>query len=167
MQWVGTIGALWGGAGIFGILGLAVYRLVPRAVAAYETGLSGWQWIIALGFCGFMAYAEGYRGFQLRFSPRTAARIRYLRDHPSLGRSLLAPLFALGLFHATRKTKVTAWVLTLGILSLVMLVHRLDQPWRGIVNAGVVLGLSWGMLSLARCIHRAWDGVDYSPEVGP
>jgi hypothetical protein len=83
MQWVGTIGALWGGAGVFGILGLAVYRLVPRAVAAYETGLSGWQWIIALGFCGFMAYAEGYRGFQLRFSPRTAARIRYLRDHPS------------------------------------------------------------------------------------
>ena len=165
MSWVGTIGALWGGAGVVGMLGLAIYRLASRAVAAYEMGPTGWQWTIAVGFWAFMIYTEGYRGFQLRFSPRTAARIRYLRDHPNPLRSLLAPLFVIGFFHATRRTRVTAWVLTLGIALLVVLVQRLDQPWRGIVDAGVVLGLGWGTLSLAWCIHRAWSGVDYRPEV--
>ncbi len=158
---------LWGGASVLGMLGFAIFRLAPRAVAAYEMGLTGWQWTIAVVFCVFMAYSEGYRGFQLRFCPRTAARIRYLRDHPSLVRSLLAPLFSMGFFHATRRTKVLAWVLTVGIVVLVTLVHRLDQPWRGIIDAGVVLGLSWGVLSLAWCIHRALGepGVDDSPEV--
>ena len=35
----------------------------------------------------------------------------------------------------------------------------------GMIDAGVVLGLGWGTLSLAWCIHRAWGGADYSPEV--
>ena len=64
-------------------------------------------------------------------------------------RSLFAPLFAMGFFHATRATKITAYVLTLAIVVLVILVHRLDQPWRGIIDAGVVVGLGWGVLSLA------------------
>jgi hypothetical protein len=167
MQWIGTIGMVWGGVGVFGLLGFAIYRLAPRAVAAYEMGLTPGQWAITVGFCVFMAYSEGYRGFQQKFSPRTAARIRYLRDHPSLVRSLLGPLFSIGLFHATRRTKLLAWILTVGIVLLVLLVHRLDQPWRGIIDAGVVLGLSWGVLSLAWCIFRVLGrrGADYSPEV--
>ena len=167
MQWVGTIGMVWGGVGVLGMIGFAIYRLAPRAAVAYEMGLTPWQWAITVVFCVFMAYSEGYRGFQLRFSPRTAARIRYLRDHPSLVRSLLAPLFSIGLFHATRRTKLLAWMLTVGIVLLVTLVHRLDQPWRGIIDAGVVLGLTWGALSLAWCIHRALGPhpASCSPEV--
>jgi hypothetical protein len=117
-----------------------------------------------------MAYTEGYRGFQKQFSPRTAARVRYLRDRPDGLRSLLAPLFAMGFFHATRRTKIVAFALTFGILILVMLVHRLEQPWRGIIDASVVLGLSWGVVSLAASMVAALGRPDYtaSPEVpGP
>jgi len=32
---------------------------------------------------------------------------------------------------------------TAAIVVLVLLVHRLEQPWRGIVDAGVVTGLTW------------------------
>jgi hypothetical protein len=151
---VGQLGIVWGIVGIVALLSSAIYRLGQRAVAAYEGGLTPVQWTIAAFVCVGMAYAEGYRGFQMRFSPRTASRIRYLRDRPSVLRSLLAPLFAMGFFHADRRTKITAYVLTFGIVILVVLVHRLDQPWRGIIDAGVVVGLTWGLLSLAWSTFR-------------
>jgi hypothetical protein len=161
------LGAGWGVLGVTGLLAAAIYRLTPIALAAYEGTLSRGQWWFAGLFCVAMLYAEGYRGFQLRFSPRTAARIRYLRDRPRLLHSLLAPLFAMGFFHATRRTKITAYALTATMLVLVLLVYRLDQPWRGIVDSGVVLGLAWGVLSLLSWTVLSLTATDFdvSPRV--
>ena len=89
-----------------------------------------------------MAYTEGYRGFQVSFSPRTAARIRHLRDRPVVAHAVLAPLFAMGFFRAARRTKLTTWVLTTSVVILIVLVQPLDQPWRGIVDSGVVAELT-------------------------
>jgi hypothetical protein len=162
-RFIGTLGASWGAVGVFGLLLFAIYRLTPRALEAYRDGLSTGQWLIAAVVLVFMAYAEGYRGFQTRFSPRTAARIRYLRDRPRVVHTALAPLFAMGYFHATRRTRIVAYSLTLGIMTLVILVHRLDQPWRGIIDAGVVLGLGWGVISLAACVYQALSRETYQP----
>jgi len=145
------------------LLGGAIYRLTPLAIDAFRTGLSAGQWALTAAFTLFMAYSEGYRGFQMRFSPRTAARIRYLRDCPAPLRSLLAPLFAMGFFHARRRTQITAWALTTGVVILVVLVQRLEQPWRGIVDTGVVLGLSWGVLSLSWSIVQALTCREFAP----
>jgi hypothetical protein len=157
----------WGVLGVTGLLVFAVYRLAPMAFEAFETGLTPFQWLATILVVAGMAYAEGYRGFQLKFSPRTAARIRYLRDRPSLRHSLLAPLFAMGFFHAARRTKITAFAVTISVIALVILVQLLDQPWRGIVDAGVVVGLSWGILSLAVCVFAAVtrETYDVSPEL--
>jgi len=162
------LGAAWGAVGITAVLVLAIVRIGPRALAAYETHLDTTQWIVAVVFAVFMAYSEGYRGFQLRFSPRTAARVRYLRDRPDLLRSLLAPFFAMGFFHANRRTRAVAYGFSLGIVVLVLLVRMLEQPWRGIVAMGVVLGLTWGIVSLAASIVTALTRDEYpvSPEVG-
>ena len=162
------MGATWGAVGVTGVLVFAIVRIGPRALAAYTAGLDSTQWIVAIVFAVFMAYSEGYRGFQLRFSPRTAARVRYLRDRPDLLRSLLAPLFAMGFFHANRRTRTVAYGVSLGIVVLVLLVRWLEQPWRGIVSMGVVLGLTWGTVSLAASIVTALTRDEYpvSPEVG-
>jgi len=151
-RFVGLIGVAWATLGVAGLLSFAIYRLYPKAVAAYHGGLSTGQWLLTGAVCVGMAYAEGYRGFQTRFSPRTAARIRYLPDRPDLVLSLFAPLFAMGFIHANRRTRST---------------QQLGQPWRGIVDAGVVIGLSWGVLSLAWCIVKALGRPDFevSPEV--
>jgi hypothetical protein len=95
-----------------------------------------------------MAYAEGYRAFQQRFSPRVVARAKYLMSHPAFFRVVFAPIFCMGFFHATKKRKITSVSVTAGIILLVLLVRAVPQPWRGIVDLGVVVGLTWGIVSI-------------------
>ena len=163
---IGVLGAAWGIVGVLAILLFAIYRLSAHVLVAFEAGLSTGQWLIAAALTVFMAYTEGYRGFQLKFSPRTAARILYIRDRPDGLRTLLAPLVAMGFLHATRRRIIATYALTLGIVALVVLVRQADQPWRGIINVGVVVGLAWGVISLAVSIVRAFTRADFgvSPE---
>lgn len=164
---MGVIAAIWGFSGVTVLLGFAIWRLAPRAAEALQFPLTGLQWVFLVGFALFMLVAEGYRGFQKKFSPRTAARVKYLHDHPRTLHVLLAPLFCMGYFFAKRKTRITAIALTLGIVLLVVLVSLLPQPWRGLVDFGVVLGLSYGILSFAVFTVQSFLVKDYphSPEV--
>ncbi len=164
---MGEFGALWGFSGVAGLLGYAIYRLAPRAAEALNAPLTTAQWVFLVGFALFMLVAEGYRGFQKKFSPRTAARVKYLRDHPRFVHVVFAPLFCMGYFFAKRRTQITAISLTVGIVLLVVLVGYLPLPWRGLVDFGVVLGLGYGMLSFAVFTLTALVGKDFphSPEV--
>lgn len=137
------------------LLVTAIYRLAPIALRAYDGDLSPGSWAAAIGFTAFMAYSEGYRGFQRGFSPRTAERVRRLRDRPDVVNVALAPLVAIGYLRSDRRLKIRVYSLTAGIIVVVLLVHRLEQPWRGIIDTGVVVGLTWGVLSLAWCIVQA------------
>ena len=101
-----------------------------------------------------MAYLEGYRGFQQGFSPRAAARVRHLRDHASWLETVLAPLFVMSYFHAHRRRQIISLLLTSLIICLVLVVRLIPQPWRGIIDLGVVAGLTWGVLSLAVCVWK-------------
>ncbi len=143
------LAAAWGVVGVMGIVLFAVVRLVPYVIDALVIGLAAWQWLLLLISVVFMAWSEGYKGFQLKFSPRVAARALHLYRHSTSWQTrLLAPLFCIGYFGASRRVLIGAWVGTTGIVLLVLLVHQLEQPWRGILDAGVVAGLSWGLISL-------------------
>ena len=163
----GTAGAIWGLTGVFLLLGSAIYRLTPLTIAAFAHTLFWYHWISLALVVLFMAFAEGYRGFQQRFSPRVAARARYLRAHPRPLHVLLAPLFCMGYFHATRRRKITSISVTMGIVLLIVLVHFSPQPWRGIIDAGVVVGLVWGVVSLIIFSIQAFTSAEfgYSPDV--
>lgn len=164
---MGLLGALWGLLGVTALLGSAVGRLLPKAVEALRSPLSPLQWISLLGWVGFMAFAEGYRGFQQGFSPRVAARARYLRDRPTALRVLLAPFFVMAYFGAPARRRVVALGVTSFVVLLVVLVRHVPQPWRGIIDAGVVVGLAWGLLTVllesVRALGSAGPAVD--PEV--
>lgn len=162
-----VLGVIWGVVGVSALLLRAIIGLSPRAWNAIESGLSAWQWIVLVTWTLFMLITEGYRGFQKKFSPRTAARVKYLRDHPSLVRVLLAPIFCMGFFHANKKTRIIAYSLTLGIVMLVLAVTFLcPDPWRGIIDCGVVLGLTWGLISFWIYTYKALTqrGFPHSPE---
>lgn len=141
-------------------------RLGQMALDLPLLSLSWYHWAALVASIGFMGFAEGYRGFQQGFSPRVAARIRYLSQNVTPVRLLLAPLFCMGFFHIQRRRQIVTICLTLGIIGLVQLVSLLDQPWRGIVDAGVVTGLIWGLISLALFTIQAFSSsaFSHSPE---
>jgi hypothetical protein len=99
----------------------------------------------------FFAYVEGYKGFQLKFAPLVVKRSFSLvigSRQGSVWNYLVAPLYSMGLVHATRKRLITSWSVTLGVAAVVALVKRLPGVWRCIMDAGVVVGLTYGTLSI-------------------
>lgn len=154
--WLRALAALWGIAGIVAVLLYAAFNLAGYALEAVAGGLSPLEWCLLAANCAFMAWAEGYRGFQLRFSPRVAARALHVFEYPTPLRQLFAPLFCTGYFGATARLQRTVWIGTLLIVLAVLLFNQVPQPWRGILDAGVVVGLSWGTVSLPVAAWATW-----------
>lgn len=161
-----SLAAFWGVAGFLLILVQAIYRLGLLALEPIEQGqMHTWTWGLYALSIGFNGYAEGYRGFQLAAAPRIVARAMHLARHPRPLHVALAPLFCAGLFHATRRRLIATWILYLGIVAIVIVVRQLDQPWRGIIDVGVVIGLTWGAISILIYYVRALAG--RPPQVSP
>lgn len=149
---------MWGVIGVLGLLSQATWRLAPLAWEAMQSGLSTVQWVLLVVWVLVMAHAEGYRGFHRRFSPRVAARAQHLWSEATVVRTIFAPFFCMSLFGASRRGMIVARSLVTGIVGLVLLVRMLPQPWRGIVDAGVVVGLAIGTASILYYVGRAMTG---------
>jgi hypothetical protein len=154
----GLLVASWAVGGFTLIIASAVLRLLPHAFDAIRTGLSALQWIILILWSLFMLFSEGYRGFQKQFSPRFATRLQYLLNKPGRYDLILAPFYCMCYFHAPKKRVITSWSLTLGIVLLVIIVRLFPQPWRGIIDVGVVLGLLYGLIWVYILTLRVVDG---------
>lgn len=155
LSWV----SWWGLSGVFFLLGGAITRLSPLVVDAFaDHSLSWYHWAFLLPWLGFMGYSEGYRGFQLGYSPRVVARALALRDTRHPGLVVAAPIVVLGYVYGTRKRVIVAWSVTLAVVGLVLIVRQLAQPWRGLVDLGVILGLAWGLLCVVWNILRVLRG---------
>lgn len=148
------IASLWGTGGFVYVLVKSVRKIVPIAaepfVEAAPAPLTQFQLAAYILTCIWFAYVEGYKGFQLKFSPLVVSRSLTLRpfDGSPIHHILLAPFYSMGLFHATKKRKIVSWSVSLGVAAVVAGVKKLPYPWRNIVDAGVVVGLTWGMISI-------------------
>jgi hypothetical protein len=141
--------ASWGVLGVVMLLCRPLYQLTPIALEPIvSSSLTVPHWMLLLAWVAFNAYAEGYLGFHQKFSPRVVGRALELGRNPTLLRVVLAAPYCIGLFDAPRKTMVTSWTLVFVIAGVVYGVRYLAQPWRGIIDAGVVVGLGIGLLSL-------------------
>jgi len=119
------------------------------ALELENSAMSEVQWLALVFSVIYMSYAEGYKGFHLGFAPRVVVRARYLANNPRPLHVLLAPLFCMGYIYATRKRQILSFALTTMIICFVLIARSMPQPWRGIVDAGVVVGLGLGVLSIA------------------
>lgn len=167
-KWAGPIGAVWGVIGLVLILGVPVFRLFQKFLEAWETKATWgiWQWSLLIGFVAFMAYTEGYKGFQKAFSPRCAVRAKHLKDHPTWLRVVLAPLFLMAFFAATKKRLIVSYAITAMVIGFVLIFHLVPQPWKGILDVGVVVGLTWGLISFLLFLAPAFSGrLQMDPEV--
>jgi hypothetical protein len=154
-----TLTGVWGIVGVAALLIQAIVRLTPLAIEPFEAGMLGaFHLVLLAAWVLFAVYTEGYRAFQKQFTPRVVARAQYLSAHPRLLHVVLAPAFCMGFFHATRKRMIVSWAVTLSIVAVIVGVKMLAQPWRGIIDAGVVLALGWGVIALAYFTVRALGG---------
>ena len=150
-----SIAYTWGIGGVLLLLVFAIYRLAPMAFALQQINLSLLHWGSLIFSVCYMAYAEGYKGFHLGFAPRVVSRATYLFQNPKLSHTLLAPLFCMGYFHTTRKRQLLSLGLTIMIVCFILIARQLPQPWRGILDAGVVVGLGIGISSIGYFLMRS------------
>ena len=166
---LGTIGTIWGAAGAITLLSFAIGRMAGHSIEAFsgDYELRIWHYLVGGVWLFFMAYSEGYKGFQKGYSPRVASRALYLRDKCTWLRLILAPLFCLGFINSTRRRKIVIFVLLIVITLIVMLFKHIPQPWRGVLDLGVVVGLGWGAIATLVFLVKFWmaDEVTFDPEV--
>jgi hypothetical protein len=155
----------WSLLGVLAVLADAILRLSPIALQALGSGLAATEWIFLAGWTAGMAFFEGYQGFHRRFAPVVVARAWHLAEHPRGWHVALAPLFCMGFFHGSRARLARSWLLTLGIVALVLGIRAMPQPWRGLIDAGVVVGLSWGSVSILVHAVRASRGQLVDPQL--
>lgn len=141
-------GFLWGVGGILVLLTFAVLRLGAVALEALAFPLDPGHWALLVAWVPYMLWAEGYKGFFCGFAPRVVARAHHLHGHPVPWHVVFAPLYCMGYIHATRRRRFLSLALTVMIICFVWLARMLPQPWRGIVDAGVVAGLIAGIVSI-------------------
>ncbi len=151
--------AAWAVLGVSAIIGNAIVRLTPLAVEAvrdYE--LSPLQLLVLVGWTAGSLYSEGYKGFQKAFAPRVVARAMHLARHPRPLFVAFAPLFAMSFFHAKRSRLIFTYAFLTLLICMILTVQTFPQPWRGIVDVGVVAGLVYGVASMLVYFVRAIAG---------
>ena len=164
---LGIVAACWASAGLAGLLLYAIVRLTDVVVAGIAFPWDWRHWALAFLNAAFMAWSEGYRGFQRQFSPRTAARVKWLLHNASPVEAALAPLFAMGYVNATPRRMAGTYLLTVFVAGAIIVVHMLPQPWRGALDIGVVIGLTWGLASFVQALRSTFaaEGLPVSPEL--
>ena len=101
----------WGVCGFLGIIGSAIGRLTKVAIVpVLQRDLTLLQWGMFGSMMAGFAFFEGYKAFQLKFSPMLVQRAMTLsREGTPLHHIALAPFYSMGLFHATKKRRIIAW----------------------------------------------------------
>jgi hypothetical protein len=149
-----TLGSFWGSFGVIMILANSIKRIVPIALEpllpSATPPLTSFQMGAYIFMCLYFAYVEGYKGFQLKFSPLVVSRSLTLKPFQGspIHHVIFGPFYSMGLFHATKRRQIISWSVSTGVLLIVAAVKRLPYPWRNIIDAGVVVGLTWGSLSI-------------------
>jgi len=145
----------WGALGLAAILFEAAARLGAHAMRAIGAGLTIAQWSVLAGGAVVMTYIEGYRVFHRREARGVVVRARWSARRLRGARAWAAPLYALGLMgrHRARARRVAA-----AIVAAIVVVRALPDPWRGIVDAGIVPALAWGGLAIVARYARTLGG---------
>ena len=119
------------------------------------------HWLSLLLTSIFFAYYEGYKGFQLAWSPMLVKRTYHFASmsKPAIAPTksfyidcsialILGPMLAGGFICGTKRRYILSWGITLFIMIFVMIIRVLsnNSPWKCFIDIGVVIGLTWGLV---------------------
>jgi len=152
----GFLATIWAIIGLLALLAFACWRLSAYTIESFSMPLTWLHWVVFVAWTLFMAHGEGYKGFQLKFSPRFAARCKYLLTNATWLQTITAPLFCMAYFHSSKKRMIATWALTAMIVCFIFAFRLIPQPWKGLLDFGVVFGLAWGMVSTIYFCFKAF-----------
>lgn len=151
--------SVWAIVGVVALLGRAISRLAVYVAEAVSGGQIGALHVVfAVGWTVFMVWSEGHRGFHRGFSPRVAGRALAMQGERRWYYVVLAPLVAIGFLNSTPGRKLRSGLVMVAVVCAILLVRLLPQPWRGLVDIGVIAGLGWGVGSLLYWFVRGLRG---------
>lgn len=145
----------WAIAGVVFLFAEAAWRLGARGVEVVRGGLTPFEWLALVAITATFLYGEGYRALQRKWVPYVLARAERLRAEPRLRYRVAAPLYAMSLIDPVRSAVLRAWAGVAAIVLAVLIVSRLPDPWRGIVDVAVAAALVWGASALLYGAGRA------------
>jgi hypothetical protein len=144
----GQLVRLWAVVGVAALFARASWQLGQRGVATVAAGLDPLEWFILTALTVAFVYGEGYRALQRKWIPHVFARIGRLgRERVAVYR-LLAPLYAMSLVGAAKQAMLRAWLGVAAIVGAVLVVSRLPDPWRGMIDVAVASALVWGLAAI-------------------
>ena len=138
-----------------------VLLLKNKEVWEKSDNLNTWHWIVLAFILVFFSYCEGYRGFQLAWSPMLVKRSYHFSAVASpiydLTKNIytdrvidfiLGPMLAGGFICGTRRRLALSWGITIFVCILILLMRYMSDllPWKCFIDTGVVVGLSWGFI---------------------
>ncbi|NNC54497.1 MAG: hypothetical protein HKO07_02110 [Pseudomonadales bacterium] len=164
LQTANPIAAAWAIAGFSALMLQAIYKLLTISIDAFNYSFSKIHWLALIANIVFMAYSEGYKGFQRGFSPRFAHRARHVYLQGTFVERTLAPFYCMNFFNAPVRRMIVSYLLLLMILVFIFLFQRIPLPWRGILDAGVVVGLAWGLASTLHACFQIFSTKNLSLE---
>jgi hypothetical protein len=141
---MGIVGATWGIAGFLMVLAYAIIQLATPAAEAFSHPLRWYHWAALAASLCFFLYVKGFRAFQRGLSRRVVTRAFSLRAEPDVLRVVLAPFYCMGFFGAGARRRVIMITLTLVMVGFILFFSRINQPWRGIIDFGLVASFAWG-----------------------
>lgn len=140
---------VWGVTQVLSTFSNAIRRLAPVAYEPIQKNdMLPYQWGLYVAWSAYMIYVEGYKAFQKKTAPMVVSRAFSIADKPTVLNVVLAGPYSMGMFGASKKRMIIAWGIMAGVFSLTKLVKLLPYPYRSIVDAGVVLGLSYGSIAI-------------------
>lgn len=157
---------IWGVGGAMALLSWGVARVWPHAWEPVLDGsLTAFHWALYAFMIVFNAWTEGYKTFQKSITPRVLARAQYVTDHPERVSALAIPFFVAGFFGMQRRALIVRYIVLAVIVAIIVGMRFVPQPWRGIVDAGVVVGLGWGVIAMGVGLVRMLMG--WKPDSDP
>ncbi|MBT3756892.1 MAG: hypothetical protein HOK80_08665 [Candidatus Cloacimonetes bacterium] len=134
--------------GVIAIFSSAIYRLYPHVKESMSLEFSALNWTVLAAYLIVMIVGKGYFALHRGFVPRVIVRSEQIISNGNLIDKLLAPLYCMGFFKAPKKRMIISYLMILFIISFLVSASKIVQPWRGIIDLGVIVGLSLGIISL-------------------
>lgn len=156
----------WAVAGLALLLGRASVSLFFKGYREVLDPplLSNLEWGALALIVVLFAWGEGWMALHRKWAPRVAGRMRAIDERTPPHLLVFAPLHAVGLVGAPRRTLVRTWAGAGAIVVAIVAVRQMAQPWQGMIKLGVSLALAIGVVSL---VGRAVDGAVHSPDLPP